>query len=94
MGQAGHDDPVQIVDDVREWLRVGGRVRRQLLPDVAGLGARHHRSRTNRCAVVGNPVDDLVAGYPKFFWCHPGDSMAIVFTAKLAKRRTIVVVRG
>jgi hypothetical protein len=45
--------------------------------------ARHQRAIDVRA--VGDPVDDLVAGRAKFFWCHPSDSMAIVFTVKLAE---------
>ena len=70
VGEAGHDDAVEIGQDgVEGFGRLRG-VGGQGSFDFAGRGARHHGALSDGGAVVGDAIDDLVAEAAKLFGSH------------------------
>ncbi len=70
VGEAGHDDAVEIGEDGVEGFGRLGRVGGERGFDIAGRGARHDGAFGDGGAVVGDAVDDLVAEAAKLFGCH------------------------
>ena len=61
VGDARHDDTVEVGQHVGERLGLGRRVFGQHRPNVAGLDLRSHRVLLDALHVVGDPVDQRVA---------------------------------
>ena len=67
---AGHDDALDVSDQVFPFVgRLGRRCGHQLL-QVAWLNTRQHTSRLDRVQVVGGQVDHLLAANAEFFRVH------------------------
>ena len=65
VGQAGHDDALDVVADGAPRLAGVGRGRGQGVADLARLHPRQHRVALGFLEIAGDPVDQLVAGPPE-----------------------------
>src|SRR5919201_2628945 len=70
VGDAGNDDPLKILEDVRHWLRVIRRVSGELGFDSARCDPREDRIPLAVCEVVGDPIDHPVAMASKAVRVH------------------------
>jgi hypothetical protein len=67
-----HHDSIEVRDDRLEGFGLGRWRCRKLTLDVAGFRAGHHGQRAGARAIVGDPVDEAVAGGAKLFGGHRG----------------------
>ncbi|MNE62835.1 hypothetical protein D3C80_1581440 [compost metagenome] len=70
VGQAGHDQLVDVLEDLLERLTLSRRRGWQCRLEVTGLNLGHDRQFADTLAVVGDQVDQLVAMFAKFFRAH------------------------
>ncbi len=78
MGQAGHDQLVDIVEDRGERLALAGGLSGQGGLEIAGFDLGHDRALTDGLAVVGDQVDQLVAVLAELFGGHLGSPGGVV----------------
>ena len=76
VGEAGHDDSVEIGQDRVEGFGLLRRIGGQGRLDFARRGSRHHGAFGDGGAIVGDAVDDLVAEVAKFFRRHSPSKIA------------------
>src|SRR6266542_3149741 len=72
MREPGHDDALEVVDHVIEWLWIFRRNGRKRVAHGARLDLRHDRPLFHRLAVVGNPIDEAVAVSPELVGVQSG----------------------
>ena len=70
MRQGGHDQAINVREDLLHWF---ARLRRRvgkLCFKIARLDLRKHRQLFDAVEIVGNPVDQFVTVPAKFFRAH------------------------
>ena len=70
LGDAGDDDPLEVGQDLGEGLGLVRGLRGQRGPDLAGAHLRGHGELRHPLAVVGDPVDEGVAGGAELLGRH------------------------
>src|SRR5262249_38634869 len=70
--QSRQHDLIEVVEDGRKWLRVVRRAAGQTPLDVARFDRGHHRSCGGSGSIIGNPIDEPMAGHAEFVTCHGG----------------------
>ena len=83
--ESGHDHGVEIAKHRVERLRPIGWRRRQLPPNFARRRLRHHRPARHIRAIVGDPVDQLVAAFAEFVRSHTSGAMSLSYDMKVMK---------
>lgn len=92
LGDARHDDPVEIGEDVGERLGLFGGVGREGGADLTGLDLGGDREGRDALAVVGDPVDEFVGGGAELLGRHTPSLGTCTFpttlpTPRVAPRR-------
>ena len=75
VGEAGEEDAIEVGEDGTDGFGIAGRVGGKGGADLAGHSAGHDGAIGDGSAIVGDKVDDLVAGPAELFGCHRGKSL-------------------